>query len=62
MKKFLLGFAMLVVCCCQTGNGQTCCSQQSFCSGYIRGCFCTSVHPDQPAQALACRLNTMQGA
>jgi hypothetical protein len=31
-----------VLCCCQTGNGGTCCNYVTFCGGsYIPGCFCS---------------------
>jgi hypothetical protein len=40
MRHWLAMFGLLVLCCCQTYNGGTCCARVDYCGGFIPGCFC----------------------
>jgi hypothetical protein len=40
MKRWIAALGLLVLCCCQTYGGGTCCQNVSFCGGFVPGCVC----------------------
>lgn len=37
-----LALWLIVLCCCATPNGGTCCADVYICSGFVPGCLCSS--------------------